>query len=801
MTAAAHVKPIEATNRLILTALRAEPKPNEPNKHIGLCPVHETLHSNPSLLIYENSSGYLGFSCLSRKCESKEIVAAIKSKFGLSVPYPTKKLEAGAGSINKIVNYPAHESSLPLKYRKTNDIIYEYHCETGEVAFLVQRWANEAGKKEVRPFFSKTFMSEEGISQKDWDATDPPKKDRPLYNLHSLYKESTKPVLIVEGEKAANAAMRIPELNNFVITTWSGGTSAHKFSDWRPLKDRNTSIYFWPDNDSAGTKAMREILAKLSSGFKDTRFFILDYSKIGVHEVEQGWDLADESACPENPYSISEMLEAFEPYSTDEILEVGTLEEEMTRRDNNYRKLTMSGRTIIIDITKPNENEFYQHQWYKDIGTLCSVDVAKYYPEDAKRPVWLASHWYENYGVNNLLHGLVFNPNNNQKIISAGPFNYLNTFAGFPDFGSAVHDTRLAEMFNTHIDGLLEESNIKEWLLDYFAHIFQKPGEKPGVALIFEGGQATGKSSVHLMISAILGNSLSRVMDKGLSNWNGSLASSLMLVYDEFSLNMHNEKDKTYYNFLKNLITAPRVTIKEKYQSEVELDSYHRLVFTTNDSGAVNLPNDDRRFVIIRTTDKWHNNLEHFQLIRQLIKSDSARAGFKHWLLSRVIKHDVSLAPMTEAKQELLHSQSRVLDELITWANGDGLPIWFRNILPPDESRRFGIEPLRISRRLMREYFEKNSMRSYYDNTAINFLKSVLPTEKDHIKKKCLTVINGAYKEDYDLAFTIPPLAELRANLERVTRHKIKWMETIIEQPNEPDNTNVIELAKRDSVF
>jgi len=802
MAAVPHSKPIEATNKLILAALKAEPKPNEAGKHVGYCPVHETVHSNPSLLIYENASGYLGFSCLSRKCDNKDIVTAIKTKFGLAVPYPAKKIES-TGTVNKIINYPAHEPSLPLKYRKPGDIIYEYHCETGEVAFIVQRW-EENGKKDIRPFFSKTFMSDDGISQKDWDPTDPPKKERPLYNLHNLYKHNKKPVIIVEGEKTAEAALAMLELKDYVITTWSGGTGAHKFTDWKPLRDRDTSIYFWPDNDAAGVKALREILAKLSNGFKDNRFFILDYSKIGIHDVAQGWDLADESASPECPYSIEEMLEAFQPYSTDSITEVGSLEEEMDKRDKQYRKLISTGKTIVIDITKPNENELYQHQWYKDCAALCSIDVSKVFVPREKgegtKPIWLAQHWYENYGTTNILHGLVFNPLKDDRIISNGPQNYLNTFTGFPDFGPDNDDTRLASFFQTHVTSLLEEPSLAKWLFDYFAHIFQRPAEKPGVAVILEGGQATGKSSIHLMVSSVLGTRLSRVMDTGLSKWSGSLASSLMLVYDEFSVNMHDRAGKEYYNFLKNLITAPRVSIHEKYVSDMEMDSYHRLVFTTNDAEAIKLPDDDRRFVILRTNYHWHNKLEHFKEMRALLKEQSALAGFKHWLLSRKITSDLSIAPMTQAKEELLHSESRILDELITWANGEGLPSYLRNILPFDESRKFGIEPLLLSRRLVREYFERNGLKSYYTKKEIARLIRVFETENSHIKKKCITIVGQSYREDWDLAFTVPKLEVLRRRLEREAKFQLRWSEASIEGPAESDTTNVIELAKKDVI-
>jgi hypothetical protein len=288
-------------------------------------------------------------------------------------------------------------------------------------------------------------------------------------------------------------------------------------------------------------------------------------------------------------------------------------------------------------------------------------------------------------------------------------------------------------------------------------------------------------------------------MDKGLKSWNGSLASSLMLVYDEFSVNMYD--DKEYYNFLKNLITAPRVSIKEKYQSEIEMDSFHRMVFTTNDAEAIKLPNDDRRFVIIRTTDYWHNNLKHFQELRELLKSNSAKAGFKHWLDNREIASDISLAPMTTAKEELMHSQSRILDELITWANGEGLPAYIRELLPQEEVRNFGLEPILISRRLMREYFERNGFKSYYTKKEVGRLIDLFETENSHIKKKCITILRGATKEDWDLAFTIPDLITFRKRLEREVKYKIKWTDSIISGPSSSDKTNVIDLAKKDSII
>jgi putative DNA primase/helicase len=71
-------------------------------------------------------------------------------------------------------------------------------------------------------------------------------KPRPLYGLDLLAANKTAPVLIVEGEKAADAARQIVG-DRYVVITWPGGSKAAHHVDWTPAHGRR--LLLWPDAD------------------------------------------------------------------------------------------------------------------------------------------------------------------------------------------------------------------------------------------------------------------------------------------------------------------------------------------------------------------------------------------------------------------------------------------------------------------------------------------------------------------------------------------------------------------------
>ena len=68
---------------------------------------------------------------------------------------------------------------------------------------------------------------------------------KPLYRLHELIARQDEPVIVVEGEWAADALAK----RGLLVTT-SGGAQSAETADWNPISGRKVII--WPDNDDAG---------------------------------------------------------------------------------------------------------------------------------------------------------------------------------------------------------------------------------------------------------------------------------------------------------------------------------------------------------------------------------------------------------------------------------------------------------------------------------------------------------------------------------------------------------------------
>jgi len=113
--------------------------------------------------------------------------------------------------------------------------------------------------------------------QKGWKKDDP--EQSPLYNLPHLVSRPTFPVLLVEGEKTAEAALRI--FPTRIVTTWQGGSKAFAKADVTPLQGRD--VVFWPDADEPGLAVVDEVLAALPQAR------VVDLPP----GLPDGWDLAD----------------------------------------------------------------------------------------------------------------------------------------------------------------------------------------------------------------------------------------------------------------------------------------------------------------------------------------------------------------------------------------------------------------------------------------------------------------------------------------------------------------------------
>ena len=143
--------------------------------------------------------------------------------------------------------------------------------------FVVARFPG----KQYRPFVFDGTRWKPGV----------PNEPRPLLNLTEI-KACTRTVLVVEGEKACDAAAKL--FPNMVATTWSSGCKAHGKTSFSPLIGRK--VVLWPDADEPGHEAMQQVAKKLVNLGSH-----IDKIRIAKppEGAEKGWDLADADWTPE----------------------------------------------------------------------------------------------------------------------------------------------------------------------------------------------------------------------------------------------------------------------------------------------------------------------------------------------------------------------------------------------------------------------------------------------------------------------------------------------------------------------
>ncbi len=202
-----------------------------------------------------------------------------------------------------ILPVPAGAPAPPDQYpRKTSEGAWErleiayrwdYRDETGELLGHVARVETDGGKEVIPQTFCRL---PDGSTAWKWLSFPKP---RPLYGLDRLATAPAANVVIVEGEKAADAGQRLLADSGVIVISWPGGGNAAKHVEWSALAGRK--IVAWPDADGPGLDAMEGITDSRGrnkggvaqfAGTHAAGFRVVDPPA----DVAEGWDLADAEA-------------------------------------------------------------------------------------------------------------------------------------------------------------------------------------------------------------------------------------------------------------------------------------------------------------------------------------------------------------------------------------------------------------------------------------------------------------------------------------------------------------------------
>ena len=211
-----------------------------------------------------------------------EAARELARRYALSPDCATTSSPAPARPFMPLLPVPPSAPEPPRRHGQlgTYTQLWRYLDEAGRLLACVARFSREDGSKVILPL---SYGREGGTGSPGWFWKALP-EPRPLYGLHGLALRPEAPVLLVEGEKTADAAQRLfPE---YAVLTWSGGANAVCRSAYAPLRFRRVTI--WPDNDAPGFRAVCSLLTVLAEQ-EITPLCVLPPS-----ELPEAWDLADE---------------------------------------------------------------------------------------------------------------------------------------------------------------------------------------------------------------------------------------------------------------------------------------------------------------------------------------------------------------------------------------------------------------------------------------------------------------------------------------------------------------------------
>lgn len=225
----------------------------------------------------EITNPYDGYDIVKPPADTPEIIAGVRSPPILN----PKRVNSDNGKA-KVVTYTP-KMVFPYRNRKGGLLGYVFRVEFD-------------GRK-ITPGVWWSINKAAGFE--GWSHGTYP-EPRPMYGLELLDANPTAQVLIVEGEKCADAGNRIMQALgvNVVCLSWMGGGKSVGKTYWKSLKGR--SVVIWPDNDDEGWKTVLGF-ARPGGGWSKGIYEHLLEAEAGKIKIvhitpesrAEGWDIAD----------------------------------------------------------------------------------------------------------------------------------------------------------------------------------------------------------------------------------------------------------------------------------------------------------------------------------------------------------------------------------------------------------------------------------------------------------------------------------------------------------------------------
>lgn len=377
------------------------------------------------------------------------------------------------------------------------------------------------------------------------------------------------------------------------------------------------------------------------------------------HQLKSVYAYGKRAKGVDSPVNVFKPIAESEGAEEEEEEPAGEAEHPVLKFNHNYAYALEGGSgTILWETTDPIDGKFL----------LDRIKLSSFHDRFASDTVitgdkpQAATKLWMKHPLRRTYDRVVFSPG---REVRKSEYNLWNGFAVEP-LGEEEEPT--AQMidgytaFREHIrDNVCAKKSEARWLFSYFAHLIQKPWEKPIVSIVFRGKKGVGKDSLIDRVGHLIAQHYLMAADARyfVGNFNAHLEHCLMIVLNEAFWS----GDKRADGILKNLVTGRTHNIERKGKEITVARNLTRVVILGNEEWLVPATLDERRFAVFDIGEGRMQDAKFFRDMRTNMEAGGYRLLLRK-LLDYKIKADVNLAPNTRA---LMEQKLESLDIVKQW--------------------------------------------------------------------------------------------------------------------------------------
>ncbi|WP_311260609.1 bifunctional DNA primase/polymerase [Xanthomonas sp. WCS2017Cala2-12] len=389
---------------------------------------------------------------------------------------------------------------------------------------------------------------------------------------------------------------------------------------------------------------------------------------------------------------------------------------------------------------------FFQRSTKEDFQNLYLNQLVE---RSNEKPQPKAHFWLKN-PRRRQYHGVIFDPSQEHT-------GWLNLWRGWAVQPKKGDWSLLRQLIlDVLVDGDREHF---DYVMDWMAHMVQRPAEVAEVALCFKGRKGTGKGTLGRALAALAGSNGLHISSPEhlVGRFNSHLQNCVCLFADEAFW----AGDKAGESKLKQLVTEPTIAYEGKGRDAVMGKNLVHIVMASNNDWVVPAGlGDERRFAVFEVNDARRGDKPFFDALNRQLR-EGGLAAMLHDLLLRDIgdwapRDDVpSSAALADQKirgldlehewwLSLLQSGERPSDDL------EGVPAEELTGGPT----AWGCEPARVLCSTLRDSYQayaKNKRRSWKSNDSLGKFIAGMGVAREQVGTK-------RYRGKW--CYVIPPIGQ-----------------------------------------